>query len=253
MADFPLCPACRKEYEDPQDRRFHAEPIACPECGPQLTFRQGDTQLEGTEASLKAFLDVVAAGGIVAVKGVGGYHLLCDGRNEEAVRQLRQRKARPHKPLAILFPYTGDRGLAAIKQELRPTEGEARLLCSPIRPIVLCRKQPTSTLAESIAPDLSEIGAMLPYSPLHHLLSMTFDGPLVATSGNISGEPVITDAGEAESRLGRIADALMPFCTITARSGAPRMIRSIARLTGHYDPCAWGGATPLWNMSYPFA
>ncbi len=209
MAAFPLCPACRAEYENPADRRFHAEPVACPQCGPRLEFVQGNETIIDNEAALRAAVNALRSGAIVAMQGVGGYHLLCDAGNEEAVQRLRARKRRPHKPLAVMFPSQGDDGLAALRAHLQPDAVEAALLCSPQRPIVLCHRRVDSTLAPALAPGLSEIGAMLPYAPLHHLLLDDCGGPLVATSGNISGEPVLTDKEEATRRLAGIADAFL--------------------------------------------
>lgn len=235
MAAFPLCPACRIEYENPADRRFHAEPVACPQCGPRLRFVQGDAIITDNEAALRAAVNALRGGAIVAVKGVGGYHLLCDATSDEAVQRLRARKQRPHKPLAVMFPSQGDDGLTALRTQLEPDAAEAALLHSPQRPIVLCRRRADSTLAPSLAPGLSEIGAMLPYAPLHHLLLDDCGGPLVATSGNISGEPVLTDDTEAAQRLAGIADAFLhhdrpilrpaddPVWRSTA--GAPRPLR----------------------------
>jgi len=209
MAGFPLCPACQAEYDNPLDRRFHAEPLACPVCGPQLHFRTRSQRIEGNEASLAATTAALRRGEIVAIKGIGGYHLMCDARNEQAVARLRARKQRPHKPLAVMFPQRGEDGLMAVREALVPTAEEAARLCSPQRPIVLCRKRTTTELAVAVAPDLAEIGAMLPYSPLHHLLLSDFGAPLIATSGNISGEPVLTDNNAAEQRLAHIADAFL--------------------------------------------
>lgn len=235
MAAFPLCPACRAEYEAPADRRFHAEPVACPQCGPRLEFVQGDETITDNEAALHAAVNALRGGAIVAVKGVGGYHLLCDATNENAVQHLRARKQRPHKPLAVMFPSQGKDGLTTLRSQLEPDAAEAALLRSPQRPIVLCRRRADSTLAPALAPGLNEIGAMLPYAPLHHLLLDDFGGPLVATSGNISGEPVLTDHEEATRRLAGIADAFLhhdrpilrpaddPVWRTTA--GAPRPLR----------------------------
>ncbi len=209
MAAFPLCPTCLAEYRDPADRRFHAEPVACPECGPQLQYRQDAMQLDDTSAALQQCLSDLREGKVVAVKGIGGYHLLCDAYNNDAVVRLRERKGRPDKPLAVLFPFTGPQGMGAIEQTLRPTPIEVQALAAAQRPIVLCRKREDSPLSPAIAPGLDEVGAMLPYSPLHHLLLAAFDGPLVATSGNISGEPVITSEQEAEQRLAAVADAFL--------------------------------------------
>lgn len=197
MAGFPLCPDCRAEYDNPLDRRFHAEPIACPVCGPQLAWKAAAATATG-EAALAAALAALWAGGIVAVRGVGGYHLVCDARNEAAVASLRERKQRPARPFALLFANADD--LAASDEELA-------LLQSPQRPIVLVEAR--IELAPSVAPGLNRIGAMLAYSPLHALLLDDFGGPLVATSGNLSGEPIVTDPAEAEVRLGQIADGFL--------------------------------------------
>ncbi|MEW6645718.1 MAG: carbamoyltransferase HypF [Pseudomonadota bacterium] len=209
MAGFPLCPACRAEYENPANRRFHAEPVACPQCGPRLKFVQGSDSLTDNAAALRATVSALRAGAIVAVKGVGGYHLLCDASSDAAVQRLRTRKRRPHKPLAVMFPQQGTDGLDLLRTQLEPTADEAALLGTPPRPIVLCRRRADTLLAPSLAPGLNEIGALLPYAPLHHLLLDDFGGPLVATSGNVSGEPVLTDNGEAARRLAGIADAFL--------------------------------------------
>ncbi|MEJ2407466.1 MAG: carbamoyltransferase HypF [Candidatus Thiodiazotropha sp.] len=249
MAQFPLCPACQAEYDDPLNRRFHAEPVACPDCGPQLSFRYSDQQREDTQAALDTTLSLLRAGEIVAVKGIGGYHLMCDARNEEAIHRLRQRKSRPDKPLAVMFPQTGADGLDALRMELLPSEPEAELLRSAMRPIVLCQKDTNSTLARNLAPGLSEIGAMLPYSPLHHLLLQGFGGPLVATSGNLSGEPVLTVNREADSRLARIADGFLHHNRPIRRPADDPVYRQLA---GKPRPLRLGrGNAPL-EHSLPF-
>lgn len=209
MAKFPLCADCRAEYENPADRRFHAEPLACPACGPTLSFRGAARDDARGEAALAAAIRVLRDGGIVAVKGIGGYHLACDAGNDAVVRRLRKRKHRPDKPLAVMFPASCADGLDLIRRHAVLGEAEARALLDPMRPIVLARRKEESTLSEAIAPGLGEIGVFLPYSPLHHLLLADFGGPIVATSGNISGEPVLTDQRDARSRLGRIADAFL--------------------------------------------
>ena len=209
MAGFPLCPECEAEYLNPLERRFHAEPIACPQCGPQLQFCTDGQCINDSEKGLNETIDRLRAGEIVAIKGIGGYHLMCDARNEAVVQRLRLRKQRPDKPLAVMFPQRGNSLLDAVHEELLPTEREATTLISSERPIVLCKKLETTSLAPSIAPGLLEVGAMLPYSPLHHLLLSRLNSPLVATSGNISGEPVITDNGDATQRLESIVDAFL--------------------------------------------
>ncbi len=210
LAGFTLCPDCRKEYENPLDRRFHAQPLACPVCGPGLTWsRPGEPAVEDTEAALAACLDALRAGETVAVRGIGGYHLLCDAADQDAVMRLRGRKHRPDKPLALMIPATGDDGLEWARALAGMGSTEAEALLDPVRPIVLVERRDDAPLAPGIAPSLTEIGLMLPYSPLHHLLLGGFERPVVATSGNVSGEPVLTDPNEAEKRLGGVADAFL--------------------------------------------
>ena len=210
MASFPLCDDCSAEYLDPADRRFHAEPVACPACGPQLSFSRADqAHIANKGAALNAALASLRSGQIIAVKGIGGYHLMCDAHNSDAVAVLRQRKARPGKPLAVMFPVSGRDGLDVVRLYTDITGPEAELLRSPLRPIVLANKSSDCNLAGNIAPGLRELGVFLPYSPLHQLLLEEFAAPLVATSGNISGEPVLTDNEEAARRLANIADAFL--------------------------------------------
>ena len=210
MSGFPLCEACNAEYTNPADRRYHAEPVACEQCGPTLTYSEtGKENIEGNETALKAALEALSAGKVLAVKGVGGYHLVCDARSDTAVRHLRKTKPRPHKPLAVMFPAPqGDR-LANIRHYLLPDEIEARLLESVARPIVLVQKKPGGDLSGDIAPGLNEVGAMLPYSPLHHTLLNDFGAPLVATSANISGEPVLTENRDIDQRLSHVAKVFL--------------------------------------------
>lgn len=207
MLSFPLCEDCAAEYGDPADRRFHAEPVACPACGPQLSFsRNGRQRVLRKGAALRAALASLRGGRIVGVKGIGGYHLMCDARNSEAVATLRRRKQRPHKPLAVMFPVSGRDGLDVLRRYTQLGEREAELVASPARPIVLADKNSDCDLADNIAPGLRELGVFLPYSPLHQLLLEDFAAPLVATSGNVSGEPVLTDTAEAARRLALVAD-----------------------------------------------
>ncbi|MBN8594224.1 MAG: carbamoyltransferase HypF [Anaerolineae bacterium] len=203
MAAFEMCPACAAEYHDPHSRRFHAQPIACPECGPILEYRgagfiastTGERALDAAQASLRA-------GQIVAVKGLGGFHLACDATNNTAVATLRERKGRVDKPFAVMV-----RNLAQARQIAWVDDAEAELLASPQRPIVLLRKRPDSSLSNLIAPGNPYIGLMLPYTPLHHLLLE--DTPLVMTSGNHAGEPIAFENDEAQERLGSLADAFL--------------------------------------------
>jgi hydrogenase maturation protein HypF len=191
MAGFPMCPDCRREYEDPADRRFHAEPICCPACGPRLSL------------PLDEAASLLRDGAILAVKGLGGYHLACAAGNEDAVARLRARKRREEKPFALMT--ASPERLAEISAE------EWTLLRSPQRPIVLLPRLATQCckVAESVAPGCPRLGIMLPYTPLHHLLCADVDGPLVLTSGNLSDEPIAFEDDEARSRLAFVADAFL--------------------------------------------
>lgn len=238
MAGFPLCPDCLREYTNPLDRRFHAEPIACPACGPQLSFVAQDNVVHGNAEALAATLAALRDGQVVAVKGVGGYHLMCDARAAEAVAALRLRKPRPAKPLAVMFP-----DLAAVERCVALGDDERALLSGPMRPIVLARKRAPAELDAQIAPCLNEIGVLLPYAPLHHLLCRAFGGPLVATSGNLSGEPVLTDNAEAQSRLAQVAEAFLHHDRPIVRPADDPVFRSIA---GMPRPLRLGrGGAPL--------
>jgi hydrogenase maturation protein HypF len=244
MARFPLCEACRLEYEDPLDRRFHAEPVACPVCGPHLQFvLPGQAPVTGDAAAVAAAVALLRASRVIAVRGIGGYHLLCDARDESAVRRLRERKRRPDKPLAVMFPQRGDDGLDAVREELEIGLIEQAALLDPVRAIVLVPRRPAGRLAPGVAPGLGEIGAFLPYSPLHHLLLAAFGGPVVATSGNVSGEPVLTEPAEAESRLADVADAFLHHDRPIVRPADDSVLRIAA---GRPRPIRLGrGLAPL--------
>ena len=209
MTVFPLCDACAAEYRDPLNRRYHAEPVACGACGPRLSFVDPGAAVVGNEQALQSALAALAAGKLLAIKGVGGYHLACDAADDEAVARLRANKPRPHKPLAVMFPAPPGEPLEVVRRYLCPDAAEGALLVSPARPVVLVRQQPRNGLSAALAPGLGEVGAMLPYSPLHHLLLNDYGAPLVMTSANISGEPVLTDNAEVERRLARLADAFL--------------------------------------------
>ena len=203
MRSFRMCPACAAEYGDPRDRRFHAQPNACPVCGPQLAWaRATGPALAARDEALLAAAAALRAGRIVAAKGIGGFHLLADARNGDAVRRLRQRKRRDEKPFALMFP-----DVDAIAATCEVSAAERVWLESPAAPIVLLRRLAGAAgLAPEIAPGLPWLGAMLPYAPLHHLLLRELGFPVVATSGNLTDEPICTDNDEARSRLGDVAD-----------------------------------------------
>jgi hydrogenase maturation protein HypF len=204
MSAFPMCRACRREYDDVEDRRFHAQPNACPECGPSLGLVRSDDTPCSAENPLKEAAELLISGAIVAVKGLGGFHLSCDARNEAAVLRLRQRKHRDEKPFAVMV---AELDAAHAVAEIDPEE-EA-LLSSAERPIVLVRARTGSSLAAAVNPDTPLLGLFLPYTPLHHLLLAAAGRPLVMTSANVAEEPICRDNDEAERRLGGIADAIL--------------------------------------------
>jgi hydrogenase maturation protein HypF len=250
MASFPLCEACRREYENPLDRRFHAEPLAYAVCGPGLEFVASADEAEQSAAEpLDRAVAALRSGRIVAVKGVGGYHLLCDACNEDAVVRLRERKGRPAKPLAVMLPPTGTDGLDWARRCAIVRAETAALMTDPMRPIVLAEKADDSPLATAVAPGLDELGLFLPYSPLHHLLLSKFDGPLVATSGNLSGEPVLTNNDEAARRLRPVADSFLHHNRPIERPADDPVFRHVG---GAYRPIRLGrGAAPL-ELELPF-
>ncbi len=244
MKAFALCADCRREYEDPLDRRFHAEPVACAACGPHLWYAApGEPALHGDEAALRSAVAALQAGRVVAVRGIGGYHLLCDARSEAAVARLRERKHRPDKPLAVMFPWRGTDGLDALREAADPGEAERAALLDPARPIVLVPLRAGHALAPGIAPGLAEVGAFLPYSPLHQLLLDALRGPVVATSGNVSGEPVLTEPAQAEARLAQVADAFLHHDRPIVRPADDSVMRVVA---GQARPIRLGrGVAPL--------
>lgn len=200
MRKFAMCPECQCEYDDPGDRRFHAQPNACAVCGPHLELWDASGNVIGThDEALKRGAEQIKLGKVVALKGLGGFHLIVAAENEGAVNLLRQRKLRQEKPLAVMFP-----DLAAVREYCTIDRAEEELLCSVQAPIVLLKK--IRELASSVAPHNHYLGVMLPYTPLHLLLLNELKGPIVATSGNLSEEPICTDEHEALNRLKGIAD-----------------------------------------------
>jgi hydrogenase maturation protein HypF len=212
MAGFGMCEACAREYADPADRRHHAQPVACHDCGPTLSLLapDGSVVATGTEDALAGAIQALHSSLVLAVKGVGGYHLVCDAADPAAVRRLRERKQRPHQPFAVMA-----RDLATAERLV--TVGPARsTLLGRERPVVLLPVRPMARVASEVAPGLAELGVMLPYAPLHHLLfadlpdrSPGAPPVLVMTSGNLSGEPLCVDDVDALKRLGPIADLLL--------------------------------------------
>ena len=208
MAGFDMCPACRTEYDDPASRRFHAQPNACPECGPRLRL----VGAAGTEAqvppgcrdSVEASARALRSGAIVAIKGLGGFHLACLARNEVSVAALRGRKHREDKPFALMT-----RGVETARALVHATAQDEALLVSRERPIVLARRRAHAPVARAVAPLSPDLGVMLPYSPLHHLLLADVGEPLVMTSGNVSDEPIAYHDDDALERLARVADLFL--------------------------------------------
>ena len=213
MAPFPMCPVCSEEYHDPHDRRFHAQPVACPDCGPHLTLRRmepgpGTWERQAAVDQARALLD---DGKILAVKGLGGFHLACRAADREAVTRLRERKGRPAKPLAVMMP-----DLETVRAHCLVSPEEAELLTSRERPIVLLEKKADSNLPKELAPGQNTLGVMLPYTPLHYLLFRAGEGQadpayrtLVMTSGNRSGSPITTSLAEVRETLPGIPDAVL--------------------------------------------
>ncbi|HEY3449173.1 MAG TPA: carbamoyltransferase HypF [Myxococcales bacterium] len=205
MKHFALCPDCEREYRNPLDRRFHAQPVACPTCGPQLSLLtgKGAVAAKGHPALVDA-VNRLRSGSILAIKGLGGFQLVCLAARSAVVAGLRERKHREAKPFAVMFP-----DLSSLREHAEVTPEEARLLRSPQAPIVLVRLRPDAKLAPEVAPGNPRVGAMLPYSPLHRLLLDLVGEPVVCTSGNLSDEPMCIDDAEALSRLAGIADAFL--------------------------------------------
>jgi len=204
MRDFAMCPLCGGEYSDPASRRFHAQPVACETCGPHVWLAGPDGQAGDCADALSAAAGMLADGKIVAIKGLGGFHLACRADDEAVVARVRQRKRRDAKPFALMV---GDLPAAERLCEISPDARE--ILAGPLRPIVICPVRPEADVAPSVAYGLGSLGIMLPYTPLHHLLFARGPGPLVMTSGNYSDEPLIKDNDAALATLGQIADAFL--------------------------------------------
>lgn len=204
MADFQMCQLCQKEYQDPSNRRFHAQPNACAACGPTLAWIYKDDQIISGNEALSAAVARLRAGDILAVKGLGGFHLVCDASNHLLIQELRRRKNRSKKPFALMM---ADLEMIALHCQVSPQEAQA--LHRPSRPIVLLERARDSSLSEEIAPGTDCLGVMLPYTPLHHLLLRDFGKPLIATSANLSEEPIVIDNNDASVRLADLADGIL--------------------------------------------
>ncbi|MGV8059828.1 MAG: carbamoyltransferase HypF [Smithellaceae bacterium] len=201
MSCFPLCPQCQSEYENPADRRFHAEPNACPVCGPRIQLLDQEGNVVVTDEPITAAVDLLKDGKVLAIKGLGGFHLSVDAGSDEAVRKLRSRKFREEKPLAIMV-----KDMETVKKIVQLNEEEEKLLASPQRPIVLLKKKNSSIISKVVAPGVSNLGVMLPYTPLHYLLMENYFAALVMTSANQVDEPICISNREAVTRLKGIAD-----------------------------------------------
>ena len=211
MSPFPMCEVCAAEYQDPLDRRFHAQPVACPDCGPNIWLEaiggeQHAAPLHEKDDAILETQNLLAQGKILAIKGLGGFHLACDATNTKAVRELRKRKLRVDKPFALMMP-----DLATVEEHCYLNDAERELLQSNSRPIVLFQRKPESPIAKEVAPNQDSIGVMLPYTPIHYLLfdeNSQFDA-LVMTSGNLSEEPIAYTNEDARERLSTLADAFL--------------------------------------------
>jgi len=249
MARFEMCVACKAEYENPAQRRFHAEAIACPVCGPQvrLVDSHGRQVQEPGYHSIDTAVALLAAGGIVGIKGLGGYHIACDATNQGTVEELRRRKQRYGKPFALML-----RDLQILHRYAHVDTREENILTSEAAPIVLLDVSGKESLPEAIAPGLSVLGFMLPYTPLHHLIVREFDKPLVMTSGNITDEPQCIDDDDAVRRLHSITDHLLindrrivtrvDDSVTHVMAGAPRVLRRAADTHRRRSGCPKGSS-----------
>jgi len=225
MKLFPMCPTCEKEYHNPADRRFHAQPNACPKCGPNITWHDADGNLLKVKDIIAAATQNLAIGKVLAIRGLGGFHLAANGCSEHTVSLLRRRKNRADKPLAIMVA-----NISVLQEFSYFSDKERKLLLSPEHPVVLLKKKAESILAPNLAPGIEEIGVMLPYTPLHHLLFQQKECPkaLVMTSGNVSGTPLCTANEDALYRLQSLAD----FFLLHNRDIVTRVDDSVIKVVG---------------------
>ncbi|WP_457642092.1 carbamoyltransferase HypF [Persephonella sp.] len=205
MKKFKMCPDCEKEYNDPNNRRFHAQPNACPVCGPHINLYTSDKKLVAErEEALKETIELLKKGKILAIKGVGGFHLVCDATSDFAIETLRERKRRGEKPFAVMF-----KDIQQIKEYADITDFEEAVILSPERPIVIVKSKEDTNLSKGVAPYLDRIGVFLPYSPLHYLILNDYEKPLVMTSANLSDEPIVKDNDEAFEKLSIFTDYIL--------------------------------------------
>lgn len=224
MSGFEMCSCCRDEYESPSNRRFHAQPNACPNCGPQLSWLDATgNELSSRRLALEQAALAIEEGEIVAIKGVGGFHLFADARNSKAIDALRLRKHRPGKPFALMAP-----SLEAVREQVDISKTEADWLRSPAAPIVILKRKKTCSLPESLAPGNQELGILLPYTPLHHILMNRLGFPVIATSGNRGDEPICIENENAVERLRGIADGFLVHDRPVARPVDDSVIRRAA-------------------------
>jgi len=222
MKEFKMCSLCEREYKNPSDRRFHAQPNACPACGPHVALYTSDKKFVAQkEEALDRVVSLLGEGKILAIKGVGGFHLVCDATNDKAVGILRERKRRGEKPFAVMFT-----GLDQVKEYADISLFEKTVILSPEKPVVIVKKRKATDLAEGVAPFLDRIGVFLPYSPLHHIILEKYGKPLVMTSANLSDEPIVKDNEEAFEKLALFTD----FILIHNRGIKNRVDDSVVRI-----------------------
>ena len=207
MASFNLCNDCKKEYENPTNRRYHAQPVACEKCGPNVILYSNKNEVLSYDIdAIKKVAQEINKGSIVAIKGMGGFHLICDAKNDNVVKELRIRKSRLNKPFAIMF-----KDINSIKNYTNLTQKEEEFLTSKERPIVLVKKKKNFDLSEQIAPNINHLGCFIAYTPLHHLLFRYLNNPIVATSANLKGEPIIISKDEIIEKLSNVVDFVLDF------------------------------------------
>lgn len=245
MREFEMCGECRAEYENPLNRRFHAEPICCPACGPKIFLSESLAVADDSDIINQA-KQLLQNGKILAVKGIGGFHLVCDALNEEAVETLRRRKHREDKPFALMA-----NSIEAVEKFCSVSDAEKNLLLSGSRPIVLLERKPDAKIPEAVAPKMKTLGFMLPYAPLHFLLVENLDKPLVMTSANCSDEPICYEDRDAEDRLKNIAD----YFLLHNRRIHVRADDSVVRVSKSEPPALAGGGKPDYRNAkiYPSA